>query len=102
AGEPAAGVRTWALRFDRRMRGNHMVQVTLNQPRTDGEDVALPAARFVGAERQNGWIAVEARPEQNLQVQALSADGQPLLSVDPVDLPGIAVDADAARRIVAG
>jgi hypothetical protein len=99
---PAAGVRTWALRFDRRMRGNHVLQVTLNQPRTAGEDVTLPAPRFVGAERQNGWIAVEARPEQNLQVQALSADAQPLLRVDPVDLPGMAVESDAQRRIVAG
>jgi hypothetical protein len=102
AGEPAAGLRTWALKFDRRMRGNHVLQVTLNQPRTAGEDVTLPAARFVGAERQNGWIAVEARPEQNLQVQALAADGQPLLRVDPVDLPGMDVEADAQRRIVAG
>src|SRR5690606_33928959 len=31
--DPVAGVRTWALKFDQRMRGNHVLQVTLNQPR---------------------------------------------------------------------
>ena len=35
--DPVNGQRTWALRFDRRMRGNHLVQVSLVQPRAEGK-----------------------------------------------------------------
>ena len=100
--DPVNGRRTWALKFDRRMRGDHLVQVSLVQPHTEGEDVTLPVASFIGAERQNGWVAVEAREEQSLRVTALDAAGQPLLRVDPIDLPGMGEDVTDRRRIVAG
>ena len=64
--------------------------------------MTLPVAAFTGAERQNGWVAVEAREEQSLRVTAVDAAGQPLLHVDPIDLPGMGEDVTDRRRIVAG
>ncbi len=97
-----SGRRTWALRFDRRMHGTHLLTARLTEPRTDDTAVALTAATFVGADRQNGWIAVEARDDQRLSVAAFDAAGRALRSVDPIDLPGMDTEDPSQRRIIAG
>ena len=101
AADPVDGRRVWALRFDRRMRGDHVVSVSFVETRPDEESVTLSVASLTGADRQNGWIAVEARKDQRLTVQATDADGAPLPTVDPIDLPGMDDDV-GDRRIIAG
>lgn len=87
AGEPENGLRAWSLRFDRRVQGEIPLVVELESPRRGGIEFALHAATVVGADRQNGYIAIEAGPQQRLAVQAVDHQNQPLAEVDPVDLP---------------
>ncbi|MCA9077402.1 MAG: hypothetical protein KDA93_20415 [Planctomycetaceae bacterium] len=100
--EPIDGERTWTLRFDRRLHGAHELMALLTQPREGDGEVSLPIVTFTGADRQNGWIAVEARDDQRLTVRATDVVGQPLRAVDPIDIPGMAADDAVNRRIVGG
>jgi hypothetical protein len=106
--EPVEGRRTWGLRFDRRWRGEIELTAVLTQPRTGGADVGVPEPVFVGAERQDGWIAVEGTSQQRLVVTAVDAAGAPLRDVDSIDVPDVLpVGAGEPlsgrrRRIVAG
>ncbi len=100
--EAIDGERTWTLRFDRRLHGTHELTALLTQPHEGDGDITLPMVTFTGADRQNGWIAVEARDDQRLAVRAADVVGQPLRAVDPIDLPGMAADDTVTRRIVGG
>jgi len=83
---PANGLRTWTLRFDRFVTGPHVLAVDLRIPRT-GDVFAAPQIRIAGAERENGYIVLEAQEDQFLVPQAVDAAGRPLPTVDPVDVP---------------
>lgn len=94
ASGPADGERLWTLRFDRRVRGRLVLAVDAqtSRPSPAGEDAGEgefrpPVLRIPAAQRQNGYIAVEADGQQRLKIQAVDADGHPLPEVDPVDLP---------------
>ena len=87
AAEPANNVRLWTLRFDRRVRGELTLAALLEVPRSENDDAAamtIPKATVPSAERQNGFIAVEADGEQRI---VLDFAGPALPGVDPVDLP---------------
>ncbi len=102
--DPQLGRRTWTLRLDRRLRGPCQLRTQVRVPRTDpGAPVSVPELQVPGADRQNGWIAVEGTSAQRLDVTATGADGLPLTRVDPVDLPTTDnEDTGSPRRIVAG
>ncbi len=98
------GRRTWTLRLDRRFRGECLLSTTVRLPRPeDVNTLVVPELLVVGADRQNGWIAVEATAGQRLDVSAIGADGLPLTRVDPVDLPlSDALDGESSARVVVG
>lgn len=87
ASDPANGRRTWTLQFDHRVRGRFLLFVDIEQPRGDLEKWTVPEWTFVDAERQNGYIAIEASGEQRLTIAARAADGSKLMEVDALDLP---------------
>ncbi len=95
---PADGLRTWTLRFDRFVTGPHVLSVDLRMPRT-GDVFVAPQLRIAGAERENGYIVLEAQEDQFLVPQAVDASGRPLPVVDPVDVPASLVR--PSERIVA-
>ncbi len=103
---PQNGERLWTLQFDRRVRGQILLLCDIELPRGDANDpktaaapFAVPQPRFVEAERQNGFLAVEAGGEQRLTMEAKGSDGAALAEVDPLDLP--AVYYSPKERIVA-
>ncbi len=83
------GERTWTLQFDQRIRGTVPLFCDIDLPRGAEKQFVVPQARFVEAERQNGFQAVEAGGEQRLSIDAKGADGVPLSEVDPLDLPNV-------------
>lgn len=83
------GERIWTLQFDQRLRGQALIACDIELPHTENGQFAVPQFRFVGAERQNGFLAAEAGGEQRLTVVAKGADGQDLAEVDPLDLPNV-------------
>ncbi len=93
---PQNGERLWTLQFDRRVRGQILLTCDIELPRTVAADpkavatsFAVPQPRFVEAERQNGFLAVEAGGEQRLTMEAKGSDGAALAEVDPLDLPAV-------------
>ena len=85
---PADGERVWTLQLDQRAFGLLWLVVDLTSPRSvETTTFTLPGLRVVSAERQNGFVAVEAGPDQQLDVAAIDAAGQPLAEVDPADVP---------------
>ncbi|HEY2251464.1 MAG TPA: hypothetical protein VGH74_10410, partial [Planctomycetaceae bacterium] len=85
---PSDGERVWTLQLDQRAFGLLWLVVDLTSPRTaEMTTFTLPGLRVVSAERQNGFVAVEAGPDQQLDVTAVDAAGQPLAEVDPADVP---------------
>ena len=86
AGE--AGLTIWTLQFDHRIRGTFPLIVDIEQPRGAAETLAVPEWKFLDADRQNGFIAIEASGEQRLTITAKNADGDSLTEVDPLDVPG--------------
>ena len=102
---PQNGERLWTLQFDRRVRGQILLTCDIELPRavaTDpkaGASFAVPQPRFVDAERQNGFLAVEAGGEQRLTILAKGSDDADLAEVDPLELP--AVYYSPKERIVA-
>ena len=84
AAEPVDGVRAWTLRFDKRIRGDLTLSVPLEEGR--GEDGnSIPTVRLTTADRQHGFVAVEASAEQRLTFEAQQAAS--LQPVDVIDLP---------------
>ena len=83
------GERTWTLQFDQRIRGTLPLFCDIDLPRGAEKQFVVPQARFVEAERQNGFLAVEAGGEQRLSIEAKGADGVQLSEVDPLDLPNV-------------
>ncbi len=83
------GERIWTLQFDQRVRGLLPLWCDIELPRGSEKSFQVPQARFVDAERQNGFQAVEAGSEQRLTIDAKAADGSVLAEVDPLDLPEI-------------
>lgn len=78
------GLNRWLIRFDRRLRGN----LTLSSPLEAARDEAanpVPAITIVGADRQYGFVAIEAAAEQHLTMDLTDAAGSQV--VDPADLP---------------
>jgi hypothetical protein len=83
AQEVADGQRTWMLRFDRRVRGSITLGGFMEEDRADAGN-AVPEAIIEAADRQYGFITVEASAEQHLILDVGNAE---LQNVDPVDLP---------------
>ena len=93
---PQNAERLWTLQFDRRVRGQILLTCDIELPRTVVADpkaaaasFVVPQPRFVEAERQNGFLAVEAGGEQRLTIDAKGSDGAALAEVDPLDLPAV-------------
>jgi hypothetical protein len=85
---PANGKRVWTLQLDQRAFGLVWLVVDLTSPRrADVKTIVLPGIIVTSADRQNGYVAVEAGPDQQLDVTAVDAAGQPLVEVDPADVP---------------
>lgn len=88
-GAVQGGARVWTLQFDQRVRGVIPLFCDIELPRGAETSFVVPQAKFVDAERQNGFLAVEAGGEQRLTIDAKGADGSPLTEVDPLDLPNV-------------
>jgi len=86
-GEVVDGLRNWVIKFDRRAKGQITLVADVEQRRNDAQQLSIPVLRVVGADRQSGYIAVEASAEQHLQIAATDARNQTLADVDPADLP---------------
>ncbi len=86
---PFNGERVWTLQFDQRLRGQALIVCDIELPRGDTKEFVVPQFRFVDAERQSGYFAVEAGGEQRLTIVANDADGIPLNEVDVLDLPSL-------------
>ncbi|MEO1996139.1 MAG: hypothetical protein ABGZ17_12775, partial [Planctomycetaceae bacterium] len=87
AGSVTDGMRNWLIKFDRRTKGRITLVADVEQRRSDDEQLSIPVLRIVAADRQSGYIAVEASAEQHLQIAATDARDQTLADVDPADLP---------------
>lgn len=88
-GAVQAGDRIWTLQFDQRSRGLVPLFCDIDLPRGDAKEFVVPQPRFVDAERQNGFQAIEAGGEQRITIDAKGADGTPLAEVDPLDMPNL-------------
>jgi hypothetical protein len=86
---PLNGERTWTLQLDQRLRGQALILCDIELPRGELKEFVIPQARFLEAERQNGYLAVEAGGEQKLTIVANDASGVALTEVDPLDLPAV-------------
>ncbi|MDB5344510.1 MAG: hypothetical protein JWP89_2887 [Schlesneria sp.] len=84
-----AGDRIWTLQFDQRSRGVVPLFCDIDLPRGAAKEFVVPQLRFIDAERQNGFQAIEAGGEQRITIDAKAADGTPLVEVDPLDLPNL-------------
>ncbi|MFV0443924.1 MAG: hypothetical protein ACK5Q5_10165, partial [Planctomycetaceae bacterium] len=107
AADPAGGRRRWTLKFDRRLSGDVVIWTDVRQPRGEQTSFTPPVLEIVGAERQNGHIAVIAGNDQRVTLTATDADGQPLPLIDPVEFPEsftfpVQELRSGRRRIVAG
>ena len=87
SGAVADGMRDWQIKFDRRTKGRITLVADVEQRRNAEEQMAIPLLRVVDADRQSGYIAVEASAEQHLQIAATDERNQKLADVDPADLP---------------
>ena len=90
AAEPANGERLWTLEFDRYVKGQLLLFVNVETPRGEETQFSLHTLRIIAAERQNGYVVIEAGAEQGLSIETADsdrADARPLVDVDPVDLP---------------
>ncbi len=89
AAAPQNGERVWTLHFEQRLRGQALVVCDIELPRGESKDFIVTQCRFIDAERQNGYLAVEAGGEQRLTITATDAGGTALPEVDPLDLPNV-------------
>ncbi len=97
---PEDGRRRWTLKFDEFVRGRLSLAVDVTMTRrkaaVEGEagDQAsstfrLPTLAVIGAERENGYVAIESAGDQRIEVEAFETDDRKtqLTAVDPIDLP---------------
>ena len=84
---PRNGIRRWTLRLDRYANDAYVLAVDIRQPRSTNSPFTCPALSVVGAERETGFVAIEATQEQFLSPVATDVSGQPLQKVDPIDFP---------------
>ena len=85
---PADGERVWTLSLDQRAFGLLWLIVDLTEKRSgDAASADLPGLRVPAADRQSGFVAIEAAPDQQLEVTATDAAGEPLVEIDPADVP---------------
>ena len=89
AAPPQNGERVWTIQFDQRLRGQSWLFCDIEMARGDANEFQLPQWRFVDADRQNGFNAIEAGAEQRLTIVAKEASGTTLFEVDPLDLPNV-------------
>ncbi len=94
------GIRRWTLRFDRYANDTYRLSVDIRHPRPEKGPFNCPVFTVIGAERETGFVAIEASQEQFLSPLATDVTGQPLLKVDPIDFPPAAYRPQEA--IVAG
>ncbi|OYW13582.1 MAG: hypothetical protein B7Z55_16585, partial [Planctomycetales bacterium 12-60-4] len=82
------GRRHWRLQFAERVLGNLRIWTEVTMPRTDAAaEVSCPLFEVAGADRAHGAVVTEAGADQRLTISATNAQGQPLLEMDPLDLP---------------
>jgi hypothetical protein len=81
------GRRIWTLKFDQRLQGDAVIWTEVRQPRGEAREFTQLVLEVLGAERQNGHIAILAAEDQRITLTAQDAAGQPLPLVDPVDFP---------------
>ncbi|WP_397568518.1 hypothetical protein [Schlesneria sp. T3-172] len=86
---PQDDERVWLLKFDQRLTGQAVLKCDIELPRGDARSFVLPQFRFIDAERQTHFYAIEAGGEQRLSVVATDSDNQPLAVVDPLVLPPV-------------
>jgi len=79
--------RTWTLKFDKRLKHKQALMTSWEQPRKKLDSASLPVVAIPNAERQYGYLAIEASGEQRLTIKATDADEQPLREIDLIDLP---------------
>lgn len=84
---PRNGIRRWTLRLDRYATETSRLSVDIRHPKPDRGPFNCPVLSIVGAERETGFVAVEASQEQFLSPLATDLSGQPLIKVDPIDFP---------------
>lgn len=81
------GRRVWTLKFDQRLQGDAVIWTEVRQPRGEAREFTPLVLEVLGAERQNGHIAILAAEDQRITLTAQDAAGRPLPLVDPVDFP---------------
>lgn len=82
------GERLWTLRLNQHLTGHARLVVTSVVPRKNPPaPEQLPVLRVLAADRQNGFVAVEAEGDQRLTVVGRDSTDAPLAEVDPIDLP---------------
>lgn len=84
---PQNGLRIWSLQFDQRVHGKFLIAVDIERPRGEATSWTVPEPRFLDADRQNGYIAVEASGEQRLTIDPRSGKQEKLPEVDALDVP---------------
>ena len=93
---PEAGRCRWTLKLDKFVRNRLSLAVDLTltheQVSNAGSGFRLPTLAIVGAERDNGFVAIEAADDQQIDVTALERAGNEgavaeLTEIDPIDLP---------------
>lgn len=86
--EPANGQRLWTLKLDRYVQGEYVLSCVVQTPRGQADAGIIPHYfTLQGADRQSGYVAVEATADQYVQVTAREADGSAMREVDAVDFP---------------
>ena len=84
---PRNGVRRWTLRLDRYATETSLLAVDIRHPKPAQGPFNCPVLSVIGAERETGFVAIEASQEQFLSPLANDLSAQPLIKVDPVDFP---------------
>lgn len=80
----------YRVRFADRMQGRLWIGVDSRIPREAGAgEWKLPLIVLRDVERQTGFLAVEAAPDQRVSVDARDAEGNPLLAADRLELPPV-------------
>ncbi|HVW02114.1 MAG TPA: hypothetical protein VHB77_17315, partial [Planctomycetaceae bacterium] len=87
AAAPANGRRVWTLQFDQRVTGALRVVVDVETKRGEAKEFSPPLLTIPAAERESSRIAVEAATDQELDITAVGANGEPLIDMDPADIP---------------
>jgi len=93
---PVANRRRWILKLDKFVRNRLSLAVDLTLTRKalgGGSEFRLPTLAVIGADRDNGYVAIEAADDQQVDVAAFEravAEGDRatgLAEIDPIDLP---------------